>query len=239
MQARARHLQWRCLDAQTIAGTAGGGVLGLLAALGMESATRQVARAAQPPQRRALGQERVLGKERMPGKGKIAGEDWTTGQEERISGREERILGKARIRGKAKEVGMGDCWQGVDAWQGKDAWCGKDLWCMDPWAKGKGMMKGMLGPDWGKSAMCKGAGHGKGLPPSTGLDTGKAVATWFATTGTGRAKSEFGILDMAPPQALLNQKRGAITSAISTEGATGLMDEAQAREFQQALKKRR
>merc|ERR1719401_2840393 len=97
-----------------------------------------------------------------------------------------------------------------------------------------GMSSSSSGADAG-GWMGKGMGSRSPEPAATQK---AATASWFAQMGNGKAKSEFGILDVAPPQALLNQKRGL--AAVELGASTGqLMTEEQAKEFQQALKKRR
>mmetsp|Transcript_151773 Transcript_151773/g.486993 ORF Transcript_151773/g.486993 Transcript_151773/m.486993 type:complete len:83 (-) Transcript_151773:63-311(-) len=72
---------------------------------------------------------------------------------------------------------------------------------------------------------------------ATHLDSAQGKnAAWYSTTGTGKQKSEFGILDMEKPASLLNQKRSWEPSPVATGE---LMTEEQAKEFQRALKKQR
>lgn len=126
-------------------------------------------------------------------------------------------------------------------WIGKGAAVGKGGGCLAAGSKGTdgapssaSSVVAAAGSWWRPGPDSEGMHHG--LRGTEVLGKAAAAATWFATTGSGRGKSEFGILDVAPPQALLNQKRGIM---MTEEGACALMDEAQAKEFQQALKRRR
>eukprot|EP00928_Gymnodinium_smaydae_P068057 TRINITY_DN510_c0_g1_i1.p1 TRINITY_DN510_c0_g1~~TRINITY_DN510_c0_g1_i1.p1 ORF type:complete len:398 (+),score=92.21 TRINITY_DN510_c0_g1_i1:70-1194(+) len=142
--------------------------------------------------------------------------------------------------------------KGSDAsWDNSWDWGWGDGWdCPPPMmmmmtmmkAKGKGMMApGFAGACSAGDWMGKGAGAdwlGKGCA-AMGC-TGKAAPMLLDGSGKGGKgdeKSEFGIMDVPLSAEKLNLKRGA--SSISVVPMSGLMDEEQAKQFQQALKRPR